>query len=152
MEPLDEAEIENVLVDNGLGVLSLVEGTDPYGIPMSFGYGDGTVSFMMQREGGSESRKMAAFETNPSACLTVYEHKDGPPERWRSVIVSGELYEIPEDEEGEAFFNLADNAVFAPEFDVLNLSPEEIDLRFIGLTTEEISGREYAPPAAYDHS
>ncbi|SDY71466.1 pyridoxamine 5'-phosphate oxidase family protein [Halopenitus persicus] len=152
MKPLEEEEIEKVLVDNGLGVLSLVEETNPYGIPMSFGYGDGMISFMMQREGGSESRKMAAFESNPSACLTVYEHKEGPPERWRSVIVTGELYEIPEDEEGEAFFNLADNAVFAPEFDVLNISPEEIDLQYIGLTTEELSGREYSPLAVYGQS
>jgi nitroimidazol reductase NimA-like FMN-containing flavoprotein (pyridoxamine 5'-phosphate oxidase superfamily) len=149
MKPLDEEQIEQVLVDNGLGVLSLVEETDPYGIPMSFGYGDGMISFMMQREESSESRKMAAFEANPSACLTVYEHKEGPPERWRSVLVTGELYEIPEDEEGEAFFNLADNAVFAPEFDVLNISPEEIDLQYIGLTTEDLSGREYSPLAVY---
>ncbi|WP_096391309.1 pyridoxamine 5'-phosphate oxidase family protein [Halopenitus persicus] len=149
MKPLDEAEIEEVLIDNGLGVLSLVEGTEPYGIPMSFGYGDEMISFMMQREGDAESRKMAALESNPTACLTVYEHEEGPPERWRSVIVTGELYEIPDDEEGEAFFNLADNAVFAPDFDVLNVSPEEIDLRYIGLTIEDISGREYSPLAVY---
>lgn len=149
MKSLDEEEIEKVLVDNGLGVLSLVDGTDPYGIPMSFGYGNDMISFMMQREEQSESRKIAAFESNPSACLTVYDHKEGSPERWRSVIVTGELYEIPEDEEGGAFFNLADNAVFAPDFDVLNIAPEEIDLHYIGLAIEEISGREYSPPAVY---
>ena len=146
MKLLDSEAIEDVLRTNGLGVLSLIDGDRPYGLPMSFGYADGRVSFMLQTESAMENRKFRAIESNPTACLTVYDGRPDRNQTWRSVIVTGDLYEIPEEELGEAFFALADNAVFAPDFDVLDVPVEDIDLRYVGLTVDDISGRVYSAP------
>lgn len=143
MRKLDEADIEATLTEVGLGVLSMVDGDQPYGIPVSFGYVDGEVSFMLQFNTDTENRKFTALSTNPRSCLTVYQHDLGPPEAWRSVIITGELFERPPDEEAKAFFALADNAAFAPDYNVFDAPVDQLDLRFFGLEIDEISGREF---------
>lgn len=143
MRQLDDTEIEATLTEVGLGVLSLVDGDQPYGIPVSFGYADGEVSFMLQFNTSTESRKLGALSTNPRACLTVYQHDPGPPEVWRSVVITGELFEQSPDKEGEAFFALADNAAFAPDYNVFDAPVDQLDLRFFGLDSDDVSGREY---------
>lgn len=149
MEDLTDTGIERVLTDNGVGTLSLVDGETPYGFPVSFGYGDGEANFLFQMQESADSRKFAAMRSNQNASLSVYQQREGPPMRWESVILSGELYEIPENEEAEAFARLADNAVFAPNFDVFGVDPEEIDLHYFGLPADDISGRVYATHELY---
>ena len=149
MRELEKEEKEEVLLQNGIGVLSLVNGDQPYGIPMSFGYGNDEVSFMMQASETAESRKISILESNPNACLTVFDHDPGPPQTWRSVVIRGPIFEIDEEDEDTAFFNLADNAEFAPDFNVLGIPVDEIDLRYFGLSIEQSSGREYSPMELY---
>lgn len=143
MRQLDDIDIENILTDVGLGVLSVIDENQPYGIPVSFGYANGEISFMLQFNTDTESRKLAALSDNPHACLTVYQHDVGPPEAWRSVVITGELFERTPDEEGEAFFSLADNAAFAPDYNVFDTPVNQLDLRFFGLSMDEVSGREF---------
>jgi nitroimidazol reductase NimA-like FMN-containing flavoprotein (pyridoxamine 5'-phosphate oxidase superfamily) len=143
MRHLDEEEIDATLTEVGLGVLSVVDNDQPYGIPVSFGYADGAVSFMLQFNTDTGSRKLSALSSNPRACLTVYQHDSGPPETWRSVIVTGRLVELSPEDEGDGFFALADNAEFAPEYNVFDSPVSDLDLRFFGLEIDSISGREF---------
>ncbi|MEF8783652.1 MAG: pyridoxamine 5'-phosphate oxidase family protein [Haloarculaceae archaeon] len=48
-------EVDAVLVRNGIGVLSLVDGDQPYASPMSFGYSGERVAFPMQMGTGGRS-------------------------------------------------------------------------------------------------
>lgn len=144
MRKLDQAEIESMLVRNGVGVLSLLDDDKPYGIPMSFGYGNDDIALAMQMGTGYEGRKERCIRSNANACLTVYEGDDGPPERWRSIVITGELYRMAEREHERAYRILAENAVFAPDVGVWGRPIEEVELAFYGLDIDETAGREFS--------
>ncbi|WP_338740805.1 pyridoxamine 5'-phosphate oxidase family protein [Haloplanus salilacus] len=114
MRRLDRDEIDEVLVRNGIGLLAMVDDGRPYAVPMSFGYDADRMVFPMQWGGGRQSRKSRIIESNPNVCLTVYEQGDDDEAIWRSVVITGELYEIADDEREQAYASLAANAEFPP--------------------------------------
>ena len=98
MRRLERDEIDELLVRKGVGVLAMVDDGQPYAIPMSFGYDADQMVFPMQWGGGYQSRKNQALDSNPHVCLTVYEQDTDEEATWRSVVVTGEIYEIDADE------------------------------------------------------
>jgi nitroimidazol reductase NimA-like FMN-containing flavoprotein (pyridoxamine 5'-phosphate oxidase superfamily) len=144
MRELDGDEIDEVLVRNGIGVLSLIDGDRPYGVPMSFGYSGETLTIAMQFGTGYGGRKMSAVRSSPRACLTVYGRETDSPPRWRSVIVSGELREATDDETEQALASLTANAEFASETTVWGIPIEEVKFRLFVLDIEERTGRVFA--------
>ncbi|SEP13661.1 hypothetical protein SAMN05216388_103626 [Halorientalis persicus] len=142
MRDLSDEEVDEILVRNGIGVLAMVDGNRPYAIPISFGYDAERMIFPMQWGGGSNSRKTSAIESNPNVCLTVYEQNSDHEAVWRSVVITGEIYEI-EDKE-QAFATLAANAEFPPDFGVWGVPFDEVNFRLFGLERADCSGREFA--------
>ena len=143
MRQLDDTEIDETLQAVGIGTLSMVDGDQPYGIPVPFGYDDGEISFLLQSDRGAESRKLAALAENARVCLTAVDERQ-EPEVWRSVVVTGELVELPVGEEDDAVAALADNATFAPGYSVVDAPAETVDLHVFRLEPSEISGREFS--------
>lgn len=154
MEPLSDHAIEEVLVGNGVGVLSLVHDGHPYGIPMSFGYDGNELRFVMQFGTGYGGHKMKSIRSNSNACFTVYEQvpvdEHNEAHRWRSVIATGEVIEVDQDIEAEALASLVANAEFPPDLGIWGVEFEQIELSLFRLDIQECSGREYSLASAWD--
>lgn len=144
MRRLSQDEIDEVLVRQGVGVLAMAESGHPYAIPMSFGYDPEKSVFPMQWGGGYEGRKTQVIEENPNVCLTVYEQAAEDEAIWRSIIITGELYEIPEEEEQQAYASIASNAQFPPDLGVWGIPFEDVEFRLFGVQEEDFTGREFS--------
>ena len=79
---LDEAECRAILARQRLCVVSMVDGDEPYAVPVYYGF-DGSTLFL----GVAEGRKTRALDANPSVYIVVTEV--GPGDAWRSVTVAG---------------------------------------------------------------
>lgn len=110
---MTDAEIDEFLRDQGHGVLSLTQDGESYGLPMSFGY-DGERIFIQFIEFGSGSKKGQFREGTNRVCLTTYDIQTRF--KWRSVVVTGPLTVVPEDEVEYAEETLDDNGWFPTIF------------------------------------
>ena len=82
IESLDLDECRAILRRHRLCVLSVVDGDEPYAVPLFYGF-DGTTLHL----GLAEGRKTRALDGNPRLCLTVTEV--GAGDAWASVQVVG---------------------------------------------------------------
>jgi nitroimidazol reductase NimA-like FMN-containing flavoprotein (pyridoxamine 5'-phosphate oxidase superfamily) len=144
MRHLDRDEIDKMLVRNGIGVLAMVAERQPYAIPMSFGYDSDQMVFPMQWGSGNESQKSRAIDSNPNVCLTVYEQDKRDEVVWRSIVLTGQIYEIQSENREQAYASLAANAEFPADFGVWGVPFEEVEFRLFGLSTKNCTGREFA--------
>ncbi len=105
---MDDVEIDDVLTEMGIGVLSMSAEGVPYGVPLSFGYdGEDTLYFLFL-EASSDLRKETYAEQAAVASFTTFDVT--PDGSWRSVIVSGSLDRISVDEWDAAREAMAANA------------------------------------------
>lgn len=141
---LDRDEINEILTRRGIGVLAMVDENQPYAIPISFGYNADEMVFPMQWGGGYKSRKSQAIDSNPNVCLTVYEQDSDEDVVWRSVIITGKIYEIPDDKKERAYASIAANAEFPSDLGVWGIPFEDVEFRLFGLSTKNCTGREFA--------
>lgn len=143
MRQLGEEEIEETLTAVGFGVLSMIDEEDPYGIPVSFGYDDGDISFMLQADRAAESRKLSALSTDPTVCLTVVQQNQETTELWRSVVITGELIQPPLEKEDAAVDALTDNGTFVPGFNVLDAPDTDTDINMFQIEIADANGRAF---------
>lgn len=134
IEMTDE-EIEEFLYEQGHGTLSLSDGGEVYGVPISFGY-DGEKLYMSLLEFGDASRKMAFLETTDVASLTTYVATTRFD--WKSVVVRGELTDVPESEVEYMDGVLDDNAWFPTIFPPTD---PMTGVHHVALVPEHVSGR-----------
>ncbi|WP_136718431.1 pyridoxamine 5'-phosphate oxidase family protein [Halorientalis salina] len=144
MRRLNQDEIDEILVRKGIGVLAMIDGNQPYAIPISFGYDSEQMVFPMQWGGGYNSRKDEAINSNSNVCLTVYEQDSDDDTVWRSVVITGKIYEIEEDSMEQAYASLAANAEFPPDFGVWGIPFEDVEFRLYGLDNTNCNGREFS--------
>jgi hypothetical protein len=144
MRHLERDEIDEILVRRGIGVLAMVDDGQPYAIPMSFGYDTDQMVFPMQWGGGHKSRKSQAIDSNSNVCLTVYEQDDDDKAIWRSIVITGEIYEIEDEHKEQAYASLAANAEFPADLGVWGIPFEDVQFRLFGLQTGNCTGREFA--------
>ena len=105
---MDDAEIDEVLTEQGIGVLSMSADGVPYGVPLSFGYGGDDRLYFVFLDASAELRKEAFAEQASVASFTTFDV--GPDGAWRSVIVAGPLERITIDEWDTAREAMVDNA------------------------------------------
>jgi nitroimidazol reductase NimA-like FMN-containing flavoprotein (pyridoxamine 5'-phosphate oxidase superfamily) len=105
---MNDAGIDEVLTETGIGVLSMSEGGEPYGVPLSFGYDGNDRLYFVFLGASTELRKEAYAEQASVASFTTFDVD--PDGSWRSVIVAGPLDRITIDEWDVAREALADNA------------------------------------------
>ncbi|MFD1587726.1 pyridoxamine 5'-phosphate oxidase family protein [Halorientalis brevis] len=143
MRELSADEVTTVLSRNGIGVLALLDGDQPYPLPMSFGYDGDRPLFVMQFGAGPDSRKFDCLEEGAKAGFTVYEETE-PGTEWRSVVITGELREIRDEETVDAYTAIAANAEFAPDMAIWGVPLEDTSLTVFELTMNECTGRAFS--------
>lgn len=133
---MDRADAEDLLRTSGVGVLSLARGGEAYGVPISFGY-DGERLYFLYVRGSDNSKKHRFSRETARASFLVYEV--GDKHDWRSVVVSGPLERVSEDEWDALLDAVEDNAWFPSLF-----SEAEPVADFAGwaLSVEEITGQQ----------
>ena len=80
--PLSDAECRAVLERQRLCVVSVVDGEEPYAVPVFYGF-DGQTLYL----GVAEGRKTRALDVSARVYIVVTEV--GPGDAWRSVAIAG---------------------------------------------------------------
>lgn len=136
LERMGPAAIDDCLATESVGVLGLPTDDVPYLLPLSYGYdpevgSHGACYFAYLV--GSESRKATLSERAGRARFLVYDVET--TFRWRSVLATGTLARVPDDEVasvqgalGDAWRpNTLETATTAGGVDVYGLSIESVD-------------------------
>lgn len=113
MRELGAAEIDELLTNNGIGILAFDGGVGPYPIPVAFGYDSDEQQFVVQLEGAEDCYKKRCLDLNPNVGFTMYEQAESGTV-WRSVVLRGRLEEISYTDAEAAFATLARNTQGAP--------------------------------------
>jgi len=95
---MSESEIGSFISHRNVGVLGLPDQGAPYLIPMSFTFDDEQrlfFTFVL----GTNSRKEALADRAEQASFLVYDATSAFI--WESVVLTGELTQLADDEEGE---------------------------------------------------
>ncbi|WP_232701634.1 pyridoxamine 5'-phosphate oxidase family protein [Halobacterium wangiae] len=111
--PMTEHEREAFLRERGQGVLSLARDGDAYGVPVSFGYDDGTLYFVLLQF-GEDSEKLDFAEATGTATFSTFEFED--EHHWQSLVARGPLELVPEADREAVDDVMFDNARFASLF------------------------------------
>ena len=133
LEEMTDGEIGDFLTNQGMGVLGLPTESAPYLIPMSFGFDGGDrlyFSFFV----GEESTKVELSERAELATFLAYSADS--VFFWESVLLRGEITELPADEIGENDAAL-DNAWHLDLFDRAGSAGQ---LRLYAFEIEEQTG------------
>lgn len=138
---MTDAEIDAFLGSAGYGVLAFgSEG--PYAVPMSYGYDAARRELYLHMSSFEGSEKQTRLEESTAVSLVVTRYER--PDRWRSVVVDGQLKRLSADEVRDrdvlsvfADSKLASVDVFSPE-------PSEISFEWYALTPTDITGRQGA--------
>lgn len=134
---MSDEKIDTFLREQGVGVLSLTDGDEAYGVPVSFGYdGEESLYFIFIRIGEQSKKEQFAQQTD-RASLTVYDAPD--KHIWTSVIASGTLHQISENEWQELETAIEDNAWYPSLFS--EAEPMQ-DIQGWKLRIEEVTGQQ----------
>jgi nitroimidazol reductase NimA-like FMN-containing flavoprotein (pyridoxamine 5'-phosphate oxidase superfamily) len=95
---MSEAEIRSFVSHRNVGVLGLPADVAPYMIPMSFDF-DGENHLYFTFVVGEDSHKAALSDRAEGASVLVYDATSAFI--WESVVMSGEIAELPEEERAE---------------------------------------------------
>jgi len=143
MERMDDEEIEQFLSMQSMGVLGLPTEDEPYLLPMSYGF-DGESRLYFFYLVGEESRKAELSEQAESASFLVYNAETAF--HWRSVVLSGTLRELSEDESAD--LTDAQTPTWRPK--LIQAASESEQTRFWKFSIEELTGiRHDAQPPGY---
>lgn len=136
MDELSRQAVDNVLEDVGYGFLGLARDDRPYVLPMAFGYDGDDIYIQMNSEG----RKFDYIDGKTAACLTVLgiDHETGVS---KSILVEGDLWEVPEAKTVTAYDALASNANFGTDLSTWGIPLQDADLTLYILRPEDVSGR-----------
>jgi hypothetical protein len=115
---MDSQDIDDLLVSQGYGILSLCRGGDPYSIPVSFGYDGEYVYFGLLKDDPNPT-KMAYIEDKSTVRLLVTDIHGRFD--WQSIAITGtaRLLDSDEDEDEWDHFidTLDDNGWFMRAFE-----------------------------------
>ncbi len=129
-------EIDTFLREEGVGLLSLADAGDAYAVPISFGW-DGTSLYFYLFRFGERSKKYDFLDGTETASFAVYTVED--KYRWRSVVATGPLSAVPEDEAETVDDVMFDNAWFP---NLLPLDEPRTELRRVELAAEQVTGQQ----------
>ena len=89
---LSDAQCREVLARQRMCIVSVVDGDEPYAVPVFYGFDGGELYL-----GVAEGRKTRALDRNARVYILVTEV--GPGDAWRSVAVAGEARALRDPEE-----------------------------------------------------
>ncbi|MFD1599299.1 pyridoxamine 5'-phosphate oxidase family protein [Halobellus rarus] len=143
---LDREAIDELLGTGGVGVLALAEESDPYAIPVSYGYDADAGELYLRLGFGEESEKRRYLKRSDRAALVVTAEGD---HGWESVVVRGPLSEIPEANIDGTVVE-AIRSIDIPFFTIYEEAPRELEYQLYRLRPEEITGRREKPPVGIE--
>jgi hypothetical protein len=112
---MDEETARAFLREQGWGVLSLADGGEAYGIPISYGYDtDGDRLYFVFLRPGETSRKERFGEATARASFLAFDVASR--DSWRTVVVAGRLRAVDDDEWPAVRDSLEANAWFPSLF------------------------------------
>jgi uncharacterized protein len=111
---MDDQGIDTFLREQGVGILSLTDGREAYGVPISFGYDDKDSCYFVFLRAGEQSKKEQFAEKTERASLTVSDVTS--KHVWTSVIASGPLRTVGDNEWSELETAIEDNAWYPSLF------------------------------------
>jgi len=92
---MDETEVMNFIKDHRAGILTLVDGGRPYGVPVEHYFDGKSLYFATSPKDGQ--RKINCIKNNANACYIIYDSRAETPELvkkgipCRSVIIEGQI-------------------------------------------------------------
>ncbi|WP_070364238.1 pyridoxamine 5'-phosphate oxidase family protein [Halodesulfurarchaeum formicicum] len=135
---MSDAEIDAVLDNSSLGILAF-DGESPYAIPMSFGYDTDRRDCYLQLGVFEGSEKLERLQESPTVSLVVMQYER--PDRWRSVILTGELSKLSAAEvDSRDVISVFANAKLA-SVDVFSMDPADVEFAWYRLDPSTMSGR-----------
>lgn len=134
---LSREETDSILGRHETGVLSLARESEPYAIPISYGYDTEVRRFYLRLVSTPESEKRRFLASSPHARLVVYEEDDPI---YRSVVTIGTLNEVPRDELTVEHIEQYGEAK-RPLFEIWGESRRDLDIQLYHLEPDEVSGR-----------
>lgn len=134
---MTEGETDDFLSRHETGVLCLARASDPYAIPISYGYDTEQGRFFVRLVSTPESEKRRFLSSSPRARLVVYE-EDEPV--YRSVVAIGVLTEISREDLSVEHIEQYGQAK-RPLFEIWGDMKRDLDIRLYELDPEKLSGR-----------
>ncbi|WP_336024811.1 pyridoxamine 5'-phosphate oxidase family protein [Halobellus salinisoli] len=138
---LDDEEIDELLGTGGVGVLALADESDPYAIPVSYGYDADQQALYLRLGFGDDSEKERYLERSDRAALVVTTEG---VEGWASVVARGPLSEIPEATIDGTVVE-AIRSIDIPFVTIYEDAPRELEYRLYRLDPDELTGRQEKP-------
>ncbi|MFB6097477.1 MAG: pyridoxamine 5'-phosphate oxidase family protein [Haloferacaceae archaeon] len=136
---MGDSAIDDFLSRHETGVLALSSSadSDPYAIPVSYGFAADQRRFYLRLVSTPDSEKRAFLSSSPEARLVVYSEEDPV---YRSVIATGSLERVaPEDltiDEIEQY-----GRAKRPLFEIWAESRRDLDIELYELAPDAVSGR-----------
>jgi nitroimidazol reductase NimA-like FMN-containing flavoprotein (pyridoxamine 5'-phosphate oxidase superfamily) len=134
---LSSEEIDAFLGRCETGVLSLARDSEPYAVPISYGYDGEDRQFFVRLVSTPESEKQQFLASSPETRLVVYENED---DVYRSVIATGQLEEVPREELTVEHIEQY-GETRRPLFEIWGEAKADLEVRLYTLDPEELSGR-----------
>jgi nitroimidazol reductase NimA-like FMN-containing flavoprotein (pyridoxamine 5'-phosphate oxidase superfamily) len=137
--PLDDAECREVLAHQRMCVVSVIDGAEPYAVPVFYGF-DGDDVYL----GVAEGRKTRALDTNSRVYIVVTEV--GPGDAWRSVAIAGRARMLTESAERQRAIDvlIAHNRRFRePRSDGGTAPRRPVGGRVIRIDQSVVTGRSF---------
>lgn len=127
-------EIDSVLNNGGVGVISLADQDEPYSVPLSYGYDSDTRDLYVRFGFAPESDKRRFVDDGATASFVV---TDDDTRGWRSVIARGSLRSVSEPAIDSSaaqsirrmnipFVTIYDRPATELEFELYRLAPETL--------------------------
>lgn len=132
---MDEDEIDAFLREEGVGLLSLASDGEAYGVPVSFGW-DGDALYFYLLQFGDRSKKLEFADETETASFAVYRVES--KFKWKSVVASGQLDQVPEEQEEATEATMDDNAWFPNLFP---LDEPQTDVSRLRLDVTSLTGQ-----------
>lgn len=143
MTTMSAEEIDTFLEEHGHGILAF-DGDGPYAIPQSYGYdpSDRVAYFQFGLFDGSEKGTRLAASSAVSLVVMRYSR----PDRWRSVIVDGDLTRLTPEEAFDRGARDAFETANLASLDVFTRDPSKVTFEWFVLEPTAFSGRKSAGP------
>ena len=119
------------------GVLALARTSEPYAIPVSYGYDADDRQFYIRLVSTPDSEKRRFLASSPTARLVVYDERG---DTYRSVVAVGDLERIDPSELTAQDIQQYGEAK-RPLFEVWPQQKGDLDIELYRLTPETLSGR-----------
>jgi hypothetical protein len=134
---MDDDALVDFLGTGGTGVLALADDSDPYAVPVSYGFDPDRRRFFLRLGFGPDSEKVRYVTDGATARLVVY---DRTGDEWRSVVAEGRLVEVA-DEDIDLSMVRALRTAALPVHAAFDAPEDDVEFRMYALDADSVTGR-----------